>query len=166
VGIPYGNSGELPFIKQFFSGGNNSVRAFRSRSLGPGSYVDTAITTFLPDQSGDIKLELNTEFRFNIVAFINGAVFVDAGNIWLFNDNKLKPGAKFTNKFFEEIAVGAGVGLRFDFNLLVLRLDLATPLRKPWLVGPNRWVIKDIDFSNPPWRRKNLVLNIAIGYPF
>jgi outer membrane protein insertion porin family len=167
LGIPYGNSGELPFIKQFFSGGNNSIRAFRSRSLGPGTYKypDTA-TTFLPDQSGDIKLELNTEIRFNIVAFINGAVFVDAGNVWLFNDNPLKPGGKFTNNFLKELAVGAGVGLRLDFNLLVLRLDLAFPLRKPWMAEPERWVINDIKVAQSKWRKDNLVFNLAIGYPF
>lgn len=162
IGIPYGNSGELPYIKQFFSGGNNSIRAFRSRSVGPGSFKDPNDSTFF-DQSGDIRLELNSELRFPLSGIIHGAVFVDAGNIWLWRENPDKPGAKFSKDFLKELAVGAGVGLRFDFNFLVLRLDLATPLRKPWL---NRWVMNDIDFKNKDWRKENLVFNIAIGYPF
>jgi outer membrane protein assembly factor BamA len=164
IGIPYGNSSQLPYIKQFFSGGNNSIRAFRSRSVGPGSYALPNDTTFF-DQSGDIRLELNTELRFPISGIINGAVFVDAGNIWLFNEDTTKPGGKFTGDFLNQLAVGAGVGLRFDFNFLVLRLDLATPLRKPWLQD-KRWVTGDMNFKNRDWRRENLVFNLAIGYPF
>ena len=168
LGYPYGNSSSLPFIKQFFIGGNNSIRAFRSRSLGPGTYLaakDT-ITKFLPDQSGDIKLELNTEYRMKLVSVVNGAVFVDAGNIWLYNKDTLKPGAEFTNKFLTQLAVGAGVGLRVDVSFLVLRLDLAFPLRKPYLPEGQRWVINQIDLGSGTWRKNNLVLNIAIGYPF
>lgn len=165
VGIPHGNSRELPYVKQFFSGGNNSVRAFRSRSLGPGTFRDTSTAGFY-DQSGDIRLELNTEFRFPIAGFLFGALFVDAGNIWLFNESPGKPGAKFSSDFLKELAVGAGAGLRFDFNFLVLRLDLAFPLRKPWLTDKERWVIREIDFGNKDWRSENLVWNLAIGYPF
>jgi outer membrane protein assembly factor BamA len=168
VGYPYGNSYSLPFIKQFFIGGNNSIRAFRSRSLGPGTYLaqrDT-ITRFYPDQSGDIKLEMNTEYRMKLVGVVNGAVFLDAGNIWLYNKDTLRPGAEFTNKFMQQLAVGAGVGLRVDVSFLVLRLDLAFPLRKPWLPEGQRWVLNQVDFGSPSWRRDNLVLNIAIGYPF
>ena len=168
LGYPYGNSSSLPFIKQFFIGGNNSIRAFRSRSLGPGTYLaakDT-ITKFFPDQSGDIKLEINTEYRMKLVSVVNGAVFVDAGNIWLYNKDTLKPGAEFTNKFMSQLAVGAGVGLRVDVSFLVLRLDVAFPLRKPWLPDGQRWVIDQIDFASGTWRKNNLVLNIAIGYPF
>jgi outer membrane protein insertion porin family len=165
VGIPYGNSTVLPYIKQFFSGGNNSVRAFRSRSLGPGSFLETDSSVTFFDQSGDIRLELNSELRFPISGILHGAVFVDAGNIWLFNEDTSKPGGKFEGDFLKDLAVGAGVGLRFDFNFLVLRLDLAMPLRKPWEADP-RWVLKDINFRNPNWRRENMVFNIAIGYPF
>jgi len=96
---------------------------------------------------------------------MHGAVFVDAGNIWLFNEDTSKPGGKFTGDFLKQLAVGAGVGLRFDFNFLVLRLDLATPLRKPWMQNP-RWTFTEIDLRNRNWRRENLVFNIAIGYPF
>ena len=90
---------------------------------------------------------------------------MDVGNIWLFNEDTLKPGGKFEGDFLKDLAVGVGAGLRFDFNFLVLRIDLAMPLRKPWEADP-RWVLKDISFKNANWRRENLVFNIAIGYPF
>lgn len=166
VGFAYGNSDEMPFINQFFNGGTNSLRAFRARSIGPGSYKETATNTFLPDQSGDLKLEFSTEYRATIYRFINGALFVDAGNIWLLNDNVDKPNSKFSKDFIKEIAVGTGIGLRFDFSFLVLRTDLAFPLRKPYLPDGNRWVIKQINFGNSDWRNENLVFNLAIGYPF
>lgn len=164
--LPYGNSLQLPYIKQFFVGGTNSIRAFRSRSIGPGSYIDTTITTFLPDQSGDIKLELNTELRAKLFSIVHGAIFIDAGNIWLFNDDPLKQGAKFSKNFLKEIAVGGGVGLRFDVSFLVIRLDMAIPFRKPWLVDKERWVIDEINFRSPVWRKQNIVWNLGIGYPF
>lgn len=168
VGYPYGNSSSLPFIKQFFIGGNNSLRAFRSRSLGPGTYLGArdTITRFFPDQSGDIKLEMNTEYRAKLFSVINGAIFFDAGNIWLYNKDPQKPGAEFTGQFLKQLAVGTGVGLRADVSFLVLRLDVAFPLRKPWLPDGQQWVIKQIDLGNGSWRRDNLILNIAIGYPF
>ena len=166
VGFPYGNSKELPFIKQFFVGGTNSVRAFRSRSVGPGTYRVPDTVDFFQDQSGDIKLELNTEFRMKLYSVINGAIFVDAGNIWLYRSNALKPGAKFSKEFLSELAVGTGLGLRFDFSFFVLRLDLAFPLRKPWLPQGERWVFKDIEIWDSKWRKDNLILNLGIGYPF
>ena len=153
-------------MKQFFAGGNNSVRAFRSRALGPGSYEQPKSTDFLPDQSGDLKLELNTEWRMKLFSIVHGALFVDAGNIWLYNDDPAKPGATFSGDFLKELAVGAGAGLRFDISFLVLRLDVAIPLRKPYLPEGDRWVINQINFSNKEWRRENIVLNIGIGYPF
>jgi len=166
VGYPYGNSRELPFIKQFFVGGTNSVRAFRSRSLGPGTYRVPDTLAFLPDQSGDIKLELNTEFRARLYSIIHGAVFIDAGNIWLYRENPTKPGAKFSKDFISELGVGTGVGLRFDFNFFVLRLDVAFPLRKPYLPKGDRWVWDEIKIGNSKWRKDNLIFNLGIGYPF
>lgn len=167
VGVPYGNSTELPYIRQFFIGGVNSIRAFRARSIGPGSYrPDVDANDFLPDQSGDIKLEGNVEYRGNLFSVVNGAVFIDAGNIWLWNKDPDRPGANFSKDFIKEIAVGTGVGLRFDFSFLVLRTDLAFPLRKPWLPEGQRWVYDDIDFGSKNWRKENLVFNLAIGYPF
>ncbi|MES2412003.1 MAG: BamA/TamA family outer membrane protein [Bacteroidota bacterium] len=163
----YGNSDKIPFVKQFFIGGTNSLRGFRSRSLGPGTYnAETEDSKFIPDQSGDVKLEFNTEFRNNIYKFINGAVFLDAGNIWLLNDDPNKQGSKFTKDFMKEIAVDVGVGLRFDFSFLVLRTDLAFPIRKPYLPDGQRWVIDEVDIFSGPWRRENLLFNLAIGYPF
>ena len=168
VGFPYGNSRELPYIKQFFSGGNNSIRAFRSRSLGPGTFdaYGNNQGSFIPDQSGDLKLELNTELRFKIFKPVYGAAFVDAGNIWLYNENIYKPGAKFSSDFIKELGIGTGLGVRVDISILVLRLDLAFPIRKPWLPEEDRWVIDEISFGSPEWRRDNLIFNLAIGYPF
>lgn len=162
VGYAYGNSKELPFIKQFFIGGTNSIRAFRARSIGPGVF-DGALQNngFLPDQSGDIKLELNTELRGKIYNFIKGAIFVDAGNIWLLNENTVKPGAQISSKFLEQLAIGTGVGLRFDFSFLILRTDLAFPLKHPSSKNFNT-----INMLDSTWRKNNLVFNLAIGYPF
>lgn len=166
VGIPYGNSVQLPFIKQFFIGGNNSLRGFRSRSVGPGTYKFVDTVDFLPDETGDMKLELNTEFRFRLTGPLYGAFFVDAGNIWLMSDSTWthKPGGQFTGKFLNQLAVDAGVGFRFDITLFVIRLDIAFPLRKPWEQNP--WVIDKIRFFQKPWRRENIIYNLGIGYPF
>jgi len=167
AGYGYGNSTELPFIKQFFIGGTNSLRAFRARSIGPGSYFsETDSNSFLPDQSGDIKLEFNVEYRTKLFSIVKGAVFMDAGNIWLMNKNPDKLGAEFSKKFMEQIAVGTGVGLRFDLSFLLLRTDLAFPIRKPYYQENQRWVINEIDFGSGSWRKENLIFNLAIGYPF
>ncbi len=167
AGLPYGNSGALPTSKQFVVGGTNSIRAFRARSLGPGSYVNTVTdNSYLPDQSGDLKLEFSTEYRAKLFSIVRGALFVDAGNVWLLNTDPNKPGGEITKDFMKDIAVGAGAGLRFDLSFLVLRTDLAFPLRKPYLPQGERWVIDDINFGSGPWRKDNLILNIAIGYPF
>lgn len=163
----YGNSSTLPYSKQFFSGGPNSIRAFQINSVGPGTYLQDAATTGFLQLGGDIKLEANGEYRFGIYRFIKGALFVDAGNVWLQKSNPANIGSPFAfSSFMNELAVGAGLGLRVDVSFFVLRFDLAMPLRKPWLADNNRWVINQIDFSNPAWRSNNLVLNIAIGYPF
>ncbi|WP_374461722.1 BamA/TamA family outer membrane protein [Chryseobacterium taeanense] len=167
IAYPYGNSEHIPFSRQFFSGGSNSVRAFRARTLGPGSFDPRTIESgYYFDQSGDIKLELNAEYRANLYKFLNVAVFADAGNVWLVNEDPDRPGAKFSKEFLSEIAVGAGVGLRLDFSILILRLDLAMPLRVPYYERGDRWTFNKINFGDASWRRDNLILNIAIGYPF
>jgi outer membrane protein assembly factor BamA len=177
-GYPYGNSSQLPYIKQYFIGGNNSIRAFRSRSIGPGTYrpANADSATFFPDESGDLKLEMNTELRYQFNKIVGAAIFLDAGNIWLYHkdtttvpghpDQLLRPGVQFTSHFLSQLAVGTGIGLRLNFTILLLRLDLGMPLRKPWLPEGQRWVFNKIDFGSSEWRRKNLILNIAIGYPF
>jgi outer membrane protein insertion porin family len=166
VGIPYGNSTQIPYVKQFFVGGNNSLRGFRSRSVGPGTYAIFANENIIPDQTGDIKLEANTEFRPHISGPLYGAVFLDAGNIWLYNDSSYthKPGSQFSSKFLSELAIDAGVGIRLDITIFVIRLDVAIPLRKPWLQNP--WVINQINMGEQLWRRDNIIYNLAIGYPF
>ena len=153
----YGNSTTIPFIKQFFIGGTNSIRAFRARSIGPGSHIPEMGGGFLPDQSGDIKLEFSTEYRAKIYSVINGAVFLDAGNIWLLNDEEKSK--NFSKRFLDEIAVGAGVGLRFDFSFLILRTDFAVPLRLPYGDLSDRWIFDKMNL-------KSGVFNLAIGYPF
>jgi len=168
LGYAYGNSENMPYIKQFSMGGSSSLRAFPVRSVGPGTYnyLDQDSIVFI-DQRADIKLEANLEYRFDIIKVLKGAVFLDAGNIWLIREDSLRPGGQFNkSKFIKEFAVGTGFGLRFDFNFFVLRFDLAFPLRKPYRDQNNRWVFDEIDFGSSAWRRENLILNIAIGYPF
>lgn len=168
IGYTYGNSNVMPTIKQFVVGGTNSIRAFRARSIGPGSYLNEKVndSSFLPDQTGDIKLEMNIEYRAKLFSIVKGALFVDAGNVWLLNEDVNKPGAEFSKDFMKDIAVGVGAGLRFDLSFLILRTDLAFPIRKPYLPENERWVIDDINFGDSSWRKDNLVFNIAIGYPF
>ena len=170
VGMPYLNSTTLPFIRQFFVGGNNSIRAFQIRSVGPGTYSpeeEDGQRNFFFDQTGDVKLEFNTEFRFPIVSVLKGALFVDAGNVWLLRANEDRPGGEFiASEFMNQLAVGTGFGLRVDVSFLVFRLDLGIPARKPWLPDGEQWVLDDLDFGSSDWRRRNLILNIAIGYPF
>lgn len=168
AGMPYGNSQVMPYIKQFYAGGTNSMRAFRARSLGPGSYTPPdSLKNVLVDQTGEIKIEGNLEYRFPVVGYLKGAVFTDIGNIWLVNDDSLRAGGKFNiHTFYKELAVGAGLGLRIDMNVAVIRLDWAFPLRKPWLPPGERWVLDEINLLDRQWRRNNLILNISIGYPF
>ena len=169
VGYAYGNNTVMPSSRQFVAGGPNSLRAFRSQSVGPGSYRNInpdPNADFLPDETADIKLEFNTEYRAKLFSVVNGALFVDAGNIWLLNEDPNKPGGQFSKDFMKEIAVGVGAGLRFDFSFLILRTDLAFPIRQPYQVNGSNWVIDNIDFGSGSWRDDNLMLNIAIGYPF
>lgn len=169
AGFAYENSKTLPYIKQFATGGANSIRAFPARSVGPGTFRDTTDVrnTFFVDQRADLKLEGNTEFRFGIAGFFKGAVFIDAGNIWSRKPDVERPGSEFSRStFIKELAVGTGFGLRLDFNFFLLRFDLGFPLRIPYLPEGERWVIRDINPGSRQWRKDNLILNIAIGYPF
>jgi len=164
---PYGNSAILPYSKQFFSGGPNSLRAFQINSVGPGTYDQKNDTLGILQLGGDIKLETNIEYRFNIYSYFKGAIFVDAGNVWLQKSNPSGLGSPFLfSKFMDQMAVGTGFGLRVDVSFFILRFDLAFPLRKPWLDENKRWVADQINFGSSAWRKDNLVLNVAIGYPF
>lgn len=168
IAKPFGNSSILPYSKQFFSGGPNSLRAFQINSVGPGTYDQKHDTLGILQLGGDIKLETNAEYRFGIYRYFKGALFVDAGNVWLLQSNPSKTGTPFVaSKFLNEVAVGAGVGLRVDVSFFILRFDLAFPLRKvPEFEDNFRWVANRIDFTSSTWRKDNLVLNVAIGYPF
>jgi outer membrane protein insertion porin family len=171
TGYAYGNSVTMPYIRQFSVGGSNSVRAFPARSIGPGTYdvttdQDNENNILFLDQRGDVKLEGSVEYRVSISRVVKGAVFADAGNIWLWSDPEAE-GKQFDRRtFFSELAVGTGAGVRFDFSFFVLRFDVAFPLRKPFLPKKERWVFDKIDLGSSSWRSDNLILNIAIGYPF
>ncbi|HAB27526.1 MAG TPA: hypothetical protein DCE27_07090, partial [Xanthomarina gelatinilytica] len=158
-GLAYGNSDVVPFVKQYYSGGPYSVRAFNIRSLGPGTYnpdTDGTNSDYF-DKTGNIRLEANLEYRFPIVSFLKGAVFADAGNIWNSKENPTYNGKdKFSSDFLSELGMGAGVGLRVDIQSFVIRFDLAAPFHNPALPKGERF---HFDVSKP-------ILNFAIGYPF
>jgi outer membrane protein insertion porin family len=167
VGIPYGNSIELPFVRQYFVGGANSVRAFRPRAVGPGIYDAGGGAVLFQDGGGDIKLEANTEFRLKLGSYFQLAAFLDAGNVWSFtNSTVYLDEGQFNKNFLTELAVGGGLGLRLDLSYFLIRADLATPFQKPYLPLGQRWVLNQFDLGSRAWRRDNLVLNIAVGYPF
>ena len=167
VAKSYGNANVLPYSRQFFSGGPNSIRAFQINSVGPGTSLHERSEIGYFQMGGDIKLEMNAEYRFTIYNIFKGAVFADAGNIWLQQSNPAAGGDGFAiSRVLDELAVGAGLGLRLDVSFFILRFDLAMPLRKPWLEEGSRWVTDEQEFGSAGWRRENLVLNVAIGYPF
>jgi len=162
IGVSYGNSRVLPFVKAFFAGGTNDIRAFRARALGPGSYFagDPNKDPTIPDQPGDIKMEFNVEYRTKLVGILRWAIFTDWGNVWTLRNDPGRPGAVFTSNFLNDFAVGAGTGFRFDFTVLILRIDVAVPFRTPWKPVGSKWNFKSAtDISD-------MVLNLAIGYPF
>jgi outer membrane protein assembly factor BamA len=161
LGIPYGNSKAIPFEKQYFSGGANGIRAWQVRSLGPGSYQPPD-SLFL-NQTADVKIELNAEYRFKLFWVLEGAVFVDAGNIWSVREDPARPGAKFQlNKFYKDMAIGTGAGLRFDFNFVLIRTDLGMKLKDPIISDGSKWIFMNRDYNF----KNDFTLVIGIGYPF
>jgi len=167
LGFPYNNSALLPFAKQYTIGGSSSIRGFRVRNVGPGKHRPTAEDQrFFQIIGGDYKLLLNSELRIPLAAKIGGALFADMGNIWTKDTLLFGPEGKLTKDFMKELAVAAGFGLRFDATVILIRVDLGIPLRKPYLPEGERWVIKDINFTSSSWRKDNLILNIALGLPF
>jgi outer membrane protein assembly factor BamA len=169
-GLPYGNSLSLPYqVKQYFVGGSNSIRAFRARSLGPGSFKATDSLAIFTSYYGDVKLEMNSELRIKVSQLINLAIFVDAGNIWSakYNDQSFySEDGTFGKNFYKQIAVGGGMGLRLDLTYIKIRFDFAVPFRKPWLDEKERWVIDEIAPFSKSWRKQNFITNIAVDYPF
>ncbi len=158
LGLPYGNSTVMPFEKSFFVGGANGIRAWIARSLGPGGYRDSSGVRI--DQIGDIKLEWNLELRQNLYGIFETAFFIDAGNIWLRKEDPLRPLASFAlNRFYREIAMGAGLGLRLNFDFFIIRLDAAHPLRDPSYPAGERWAFDRL-------KAKSINFNFGIGYPF
>jgi len=162
IGIPYGNSKAIPFEKQYFGGGANGIRAWQVRSLGPGSYDVPEETQFI-NQTADIKLEANAEYRFKLFWILEGALFLDAGNIWTFNDDLARPGAMFRfDDFINDIAVGTGTGFRFDFKFVTARIDLGMKLRDPSISGKSRWIFAGREYSF----EDDFTFVLGIGYPF
>lgn len=167
IGIPYNNSNILPFTRQYMIGGSGSLRGFQMRQMGPGSYLPTLYDQWYYQViGGDFKLQLNTEMRMPLFGRFSAAAFVDAGNIWTKDTLLFGEAGKLKKDFYKEIAVGAGVGLRIDAGVILLRMDLGVPLRKPHLPDGQRWVFNKIALGDGAWRRENLVLHIALGYPF
>ena len=169
VGKAYGNSSVLPYIKQFYMGGPNDMRGWRARTLGPGIYQDPNLikNPLYINETGDLRLEANAEYRFNIWWYFKGALFSDIGNMWLIKKDTERPGAEFNmNTFYKQFAVDAGAGLRFDYNYFLLRLDIGFPLINPQLSSDQKWLGNAINLSSSTWRSNNLKYNLAIGYPF
>ena len=174
VGNPYGNSRVLPYPKQYGIGGPNSVRAFAARGVGPGTYAPTTTSQTVNqfyDQVGDIRLEGNLEYRQDLFPYVKGALFVDAGNIWLVNPDPGratlgadgqpdgKNGQFKASTFLKELAVGAGAGIRIDLSFFVIRFDYAFPLNSPGVRPPD-------PNGKPKSTLSNGRINLAIGYPF
>lgn len=160
IGIPYGNSNVLPFIEQFYGGGANGIRAWQVRDLGPGTYSYADSINYYPNQLGDFKLEMNLEYRFDMFWLIEGALFLDAGNIWNISREDERDEALFKfNRFYKEIAVGTGFGTRLDFSFFVFRVDFGVKLINPAL--ENRWALEGGKIEYEDW-----MLNVGIGYPF
>lgn len=167
---PYGvSNGILPYEKYFFAGGSTGIRAWQPRRLGPGSFspqrLENGLFDYRFEQPGDILFEGMFEFRSKIYGYFDGAFFVDVGNSWTFLEDPTRPGANFEfNRFYKEIAVGTGVGLRMDFDFLVLRLDLGIKAVDPAQEPGERFILDD--FFTSRLGRRNAVFNIGIGYPF
>lgn len=155
LGLPYGNSVAMPFEKSFYAGGANGLRAWRARELGPGNLPDSIERNV--DQIGNMSLEGNIEWRIPVTSILEGAFFVDAGNIWNYQQKDTRDETEFEfGKLWDGTAVGFGVGLRLNFSFFILRFDGATKLKDPSSENPN--------LLSPKWRETNL--NLGIGYPF
>ena len=157
----YGNWEEVPYREQFYVGGSNSIRAFAVRTIGPGSFHPAYRDRYTYyDQTGTFKFEANTEYRFPILGYFKGAIFLDAGNIWLLKKEDHRTGGQLKMKnFFDELALGTGVGLRFDMSMLVVRADLGIAIHAPYDTGKS-------GYYNIPKFKDGIAFHLAIGYPF
>lgn len=156
----YGNSEQAPYSEQFYVGGANSIRAFTVRSIGPGKYVSPTSNYAYLDQTGDVKFEANLEYRFNLFGSLYGALFLDAGNIWLLKEDESRADSKFKfGSCLRQLATGTGAGIRYDMDFLVIRLDLGVALHVPYETGKG-------GYYNIPKFSDGLGLHFAIGYPF
>lgn len=177
IGVPQKNFNEaLPFEKSFYVGGSNGLRAFRARTVGPGGYYDTLVAF---DKTGDILMEGNIEYRFDLIKIVKGALFYDVGNVWMLRKNPGKPEGQISSQFYKQLAMGAGIGLRFDLDFFIFRLDFAYPIRQPNLPDGEKWFFQTKPITNQwlydyaertggvyrPFKSK-LIVNIGIGYPF
>jgi outer membrane protein assembly factor BamA len=174
AGFAYWNSKILPFERQFFTGGSNSIRAFRARTVGPGNFADIDVSSLNLDQTGEMKIEGNIEYRFDITdhflgSKLKGASFIDAGNVWSISSSNEDPTGKFKwDTFHKQLAIGTGAGLRLDYGFLLFRFDLGLKLRDPRFTGSEQWVIQHL--GDAQWRTTNQYsfwnFNFGIGYPF
>ena len=175
LAIPVFQDSLVPYIKQFFVGGPNSIRAWQIRELGPGGFSDLLIT---PEegqpfyQTGDIKMEFNLEYQFDVIWYLEGAFFLDGGNVWNLNSDPLRSNSQFSGDFLNQMALGVGYGTRFDFNYFIIRFDFGYKLRNPFPDPETgkQWVLFDGEY-NPTsnvWFMKYPFgnINIAINYPF
>jgi outer membrane protein assembly factor BamA len=162
AGHAYSNSTVMPYSEQFYIGGANSIRAFTVRSLGPGSYrPSTDNPNYYFDQTANFKMEANVEMRLKIYGGLQFALFLDAGNIWLLQDDPARPGGKLNkNTFFKDIALGTGCGVRYDLSVIVLRLDLGIGIHAPYSTDRTGY------YNMPKKFKDSLGLHFAIGYPF
>jgi outer membrane protein assembly factor BamA len=173
VGIanPYGENATLPYEKFFFIGGSNSIRAWRPRRLGPGSYIRTDSTSGLADDSfeqpGEIILETSFEIRKKILGFLESAIFIDAGNIWSLKEDEQRPGSQFKlDSFLEQIAIGSGLGVRLNFDFLIVRLDAGMKFYDPARDKGKRFIFNS-GFKDGAFRDVDtVILNLGVGYPF
>ncbi len=169
AGIPLHAGGTIALIDRYIIGGASSVRAFAPRTVGPGAQARSTSNSTLSvgNYTGNLLLEGSLEYRISLGRYPELAVFMDAGNIWLTSGPDATEASQFRlNRFYKELAVGTGVGLRINLDYFVLRLDVAFPLSKPYLPSGERWIGNQLQFGSGAWRKENLNWNFSFGYPF
>ena len=169
AGIPLRPNGSIALLDRFVIGGASSVRAFAPRTVGPGAQArdSSPLGLKVGNYTGNLLIESSLEYRMPLGRYPELAVFLDAGNVWLTSGPEATEESKFrVNRFYKELAVGTGVGLRVNLGFFVLRLDLAFPLSKPYLPDGQRWVADDLQFGKRSWRKENFNWNFSFGYPF